>query len=87
VSGVSAAYRGNVTDILASLANGHDDWLWVIDVGVLGDPLPTVGKDLEVLYYFADESDQKLYRAYIEAEANGKTLVLSRANLATETPA
>ena len=79
VSGVSAAYRGNVTDILASLANGHDDWHWVVDVRVLGDPLPTVGKDLEVLYYFIDDAGQKLYRAYIEAEANGKMLVLSRA--------
>jgi hypothetical protein len=28
----------------------HDDWLWVVDVGVLGDPLPTVGKDLERLH-------------------------------------
>jgi hypothetical protein len=79
VSGVSAAYRGNVTDILASLANGKDDWQWVVDVHVLGDPLPAVGKDLEVLYYFADEPDAKLHRAYIEAEAHGKMLVLSRA--------
>jgi hypothetical protein len=79
VPGVSAAYRGNVTDIVASLANGHDDWHWVVDVQVLGDCLPTVAKDLEILYYFADDTDQKLYRAYIEAEANGKTLVLSRA--------
>ena len=86
VSGVSAAYRGNVTDILASLANGHDDWHWVVDVRVLGDPLPTVGKDLEVLYYFADEPDQKLYRVFIEAEANGKKLVLSKARFEAEPP-
>jgi hypothetical protein len=79
VAGVCAAYRGNVTDILASLANGHDEWHWTVDVQILGDPLPTVGKDLEVLYYFADEIGPKVRRAYIQPEAAGKALVLSRA--------
>ena len=79
VAAVCAAYRGNVTDIVASLANGHEEWHWTVDVRVLGDPLPTVGKDLEVLYYYADEIGAKVRRAYIGSEANGKTLVLSRA--------
>jgi hypothetical protein len=79
VAGVCAAYRGNVTDILASLANGHEEWHWTIDVQILGDPLRTVGKDLEVLYYYADEIGPKVRRAYIQPEAAGKALVLSRA--------
>jgi len=79
VAAVCAAYRGNVTDIVASLANGHEEWHWTVDVQVLGDPLPTVEKDLEVLYYYADEIGAKVRRAYIGSEANGKTLVLSRA--------
>jgi hypothetical protein len=80
VAGVSAAYRGNVTDIVASMANGHEKWQWVVDVGVLSDPLPTVGKDLEVIYYYADDPTKKVHRAYLEAEANGRVLALSRAS-------
>jgi hypothetical protein len=79
VAGVCAAYHGNVTDIIASLANGQDEWHWMVDVHVLGDPLPAVGKDLEVMYYYADEIDAKVRRAYIESEASGKVLVLPRA--------
>ncbi len=78
VAGVCAAYRGNVTDIIASIANGEDEWHWTIDVQVLGDPLPTVGKDLEVLYYYVDEIEAKVRRAYIESEASGKALILAR---------
>jgi len=75
---VCAAFRGNVTETIASLANGHERWEWRVDVHVLGDPLPTVGKDLEVLYYFANEPGRPVRRAYLAAEAAGKTLVLSR---------
>lgn len=81
VAGVCAAYRGNVTDVVASMANGREEWHWTVDVHVLGDPLPTVGKDLEVLYYYADEIDAKVRRAYLRSEANGQALVLSRTRL------
>lgn len=79
VASICAAYHGNVTDLVASMANGHEEWHWTVDVQVLGDPLPTVGKDLEVLYYYADEVGAKVRRAYIGAEASGKELILSRA--------
>jgi hypothetical protein len=76
---VSSLYQGNVTHILASLANGHPSWEWTVDVHVLGDPYPGGGKDLEVLYYYADEMPRPLLRrAYVEAEAAGKKLILGK---------
>ena len=43
-SAVCAVYRGNATDILASLANGLDRWQWVVSVHTLGGSRPRPGK-------------------------------------------
>jgi len=75
-SAVSAIYRGNVTHIIASMANGTDRWQWRVDVATLGDPAPERGKDLEVYYVHSSDALQRLQRAYIPAEASGRDLLL-----------
>jgi hypothetical protein len=74
--GVCAAYSGNVTEILAGLFNGGQRAEWVVDVNVLGDPVPGCGKDLEVIYANLSEPQPRLLRAYIPAEASGRSLSL-----------
>jgi hypothetical protein len=75
-SGVCSLYRGNVTEVLASLFNGAEQHQWQIDVHVLGDPAPQCQKDLEVIYTNLSENTPRVRRAYIAAEASGQTLIL-----------
>ena len=49
-SALFPVYNGNVTALLASMANGLDRWRWIVDVGVLGDPAPDCAKTLEVRF-------------------------------------
>ena len=75
-SAVCSVYRGNVTELLASMLNGVESCRWMIDVNILGDPAPQRGKDLEVFYVVGGEPEPRLRRAYIPAEASGKILQL-----------
>jgi hypothetical protein len=75
-SGVNAVYRGNVTELLASLFDGLHNVQWAVDVNVLGDPAPQYGKDLEVYYSDLSEENPRLRRVYIPAEASGQVLKL-----------
>jgi hypothetical protein len=75
-SAICSVYRGNATDVLASLANGFREWRWTVDVRLLGDPAPGVGKDLEVYYVVGCDPQLRLQRAYLPAEAAGQILEL-----------
>jgi hypothetical protein len=75
-SAVCSVYRGNVTELLASMLNGVESCRWMVDVNILGDPAPQRGKDLEVFYVVGAEPNPRLRRAYIPAEASGKILQL-----------
>jgi hypothetical protein len=75
-SGISSLYRGNVTEVLASLFNGAELQRWRIDVNALGDPAPQCQKDLEVIYTNLSDDTPRVLRAYIPAEASGQTLTL-----------
>jgi hypothetical protein len=75
-SAISAVYSGNVTDILACIFNGLNDYTWQVNVSILGDPAPERSKDLEVYYSNLSDSFPRLRRIYIPAEAHGQLLTL-----------
>jgi len=68
--------RGNFTGYLGHLIDGSDGVEWIVDFMALGDPAPQLGKDLHVLYYYAEDPLRKLREIYIGAEAHGKTLFI-----------
>jgi hypothetical protein len=66
--------RGYATDQIAALLNGSDEVRLMIDVEMLGDPAPGLGKDLTILYYYADAPVKIVHQAYLPAEAHGRQL-------------
>ena len=75
-SGLVAVYRGNVTALLGSMANGLDRWDWTVDVNMLGDPAPALPKALEVHFLHSGDRVPQLRTVLIPAEAHGKLLRL-----------
>jgi hypothetical protein len=72
-------YHGNVTAILASMANGLDRWDWTVDVELLGDPAPGIPKTLEVRFLHSRDKVPQVRFAFVPAEAHGKILTLAAA--------
>jgi hypothetical protein len=73
-------YNGNVTAALASMANGLDQWQWVVDVNWLGDPAPSVPKALEVRFCHSGDKVPQIRTVTVPAEAHGQVLTLVRTN-------
>jgi hypothetical protein len=73
-------YRGNVTEKVAACFTGCNGASLPIDVTYLEDPAPELGKDLRVTYYYAEDPHLSVRKAYVPAEAHGKTLVIPPLN-------
>jgi SAM-dependent methyltransferase len=80
--GVFPLCRGNVTEKLAHLMDGNDGAQIVLNVELMGDPAPGLGKDLHVTYYYANDPERRLRDIYIAAEAHGHALTIPPFNVA-----
>jgi hypothetical protein len=67
---------GNVTDQLAALFNADSGGELTVDVALLGDPAPQMGKDLRVSYIYLHDPERRLREVYIPAEAHGTRLAI-----------
>ncbi|MBI4963472.1 MAG: hypothetical protein HY913_09355 [Desulfomonile tiedjei] len=76
-SSCSRVARGNVTAAVALECDGEEECEFYIDVNKLGDPASGLSKDFNVKWRYGDS--EKVYEAYVEAEAHGKTVRISRA--------
>jgi hypothetical protein len=82
-SALFPVYNGNVTALLASMANGLDRWQWIVDAEVLGDPAPDLAKALEVHFIHLRDKVPQIRTVLVPAEAHGKVLTLGRQSAAT----
>jgi len=71
----NSVFRGNVTGHLRKACDGKSRCEYLIDAMKIGDPANSCGKDFSVKWRCGE--DPTVYEAYVEGEANGKTVILS----------